>query len=87
MPLALLQVLPATATRSPSLQNIDSDSNISSALLHSIPPPDDVNLNSSDMLEMEDEDMNLDELMKQKVILPLLLRIHFWAAIYIYNTF
>jgi hypothetical protein len=55
---------------SPMLQNIDSDSNISSAIMtrcSSIPPPEDIDLNSSDMMPIDD--INLEDLMKQKASL------------------
>lgn len=50
---------------SPILQTIDSDSNMSMGVIPRVQPPEDVNLNSSDMLAIDD-DLNLEELMKQK---------------------
>lgn len=66
-----VQVL-MNAESSPRLQNIDSDSNLSSALVtqsNSLPPPEDINLDSSDMLPVDD-DLNLEDLMRQKVSQP-----------------
>ena len=45
----------------------DSDSNSALVTLsNSLPPPEDINLDSSDMIPVED-DLNLEDLMKQKV--------------------